>query len=212
MKFNFLIWYAATKLLKNGLKKIWRADDVENLIRRAKPVYKNLLLKIDGISEKNPMAHNIYLSFVFISIWLASERKISCEKMSEAIGEMLSWKPLKWFYGRIDLNTEKGVKTFGRMMKKCADYAENHPEEKNAWDFHFDEKIHADGFYYYFTHCPINDFCKKFGYEEFTPVLCKIDFTTMGMMHSVLHREQTLADGGKICDYWTVGDGIENPE
>ena len=25
-------------------------------------------------------------------------------------------------------------------------------------------------------------------------------------MHAKLHRENTLAGGGKICDYWYVGD------
>lgn len=30
-------------------------------------------------------------------------------------------------------------------------------------------------------------------------------------MHSVLHREHTIAEGGGICDYWTVGDQIATP-
>ena len=42
--------------------------------------------------------------------------------------------------------------------------------------------------------------------------MCNIDFITMGMMHSVLHREHTVAEGAGICDYWTVGDKVKNPQ
>jgi hypothetical protein len=35
---------------------------------------------------------------------------------------------------------------------------------------------------------------------------------TIEIMHSVLHREHTLASGGSLCDYWTVGDRIKNPK
>lgn len=97
-------------------------------------------------------------------------------------------------------------------MHKCADWAAAHPEDTKTWDFHFDESLHEDGFYYYFTHCPIADFCKKHGYEEINPVLCNIDYKTCAMRHAVLHREYTVAGGGSACDYWMVGDQIGNPK
>jgi hypothetical protein len=212
MKYNVFMWKAMTTLLKPGLKKVWEPKNVSKLLSKAKPIYKDLLSRVEGVSDKNPMAHNITMSFIFIAIWLASERKISPKQMSEAIGVMLSWKPMHWYYGLVDMNTKKGVCTFEKMMRKCANWSAAHPEDTNTWDFHFDETLHRDGFYYHFTHCPINDFCRKYGYEEITPVLCAIDFTTIGMMHAVLHREHTLAGGDSICDYWTVGDRIENPE
>lgn len=96
-------------------------------------------------------------------------------------------------------------------MKKEADYAAAHPEEDKACDFHFDESLHRDGFYYHFTRCPIADFCKEHGYEEINPVLCDIDYNTAKLMHGVLYREQAVADGGIMCDYWMVGDQVRDP-
>ena len=206
-----MIWMALTARMKPGLKAVWREGDVGALLSRAKPIYKDLLSKVEGVSDKNPMASNITTSFIIIAVWLASDRKITPEQMSLVMKTAIDWKPLKWFYGMIDMNTEKGIRTFGRMMHKNADWATAHPEDDNTWDFHFDESLHRDGFYYHFTHCPIADFCKKYGYEEINPVLCNIDFTTMAMMHSVLHREHTVAEGAGICDYWTVGDQIQHP-
>ena len=37
-------------------------------------------------------------------------------------------------------------------------------------------------------------------------------FITMSMMHSRLIREHTVAEGAGICDYWTVGDRIADPQ
>ena len=75
-----------------------------------------------------------------------------------------------------------------------------------TWDFHFDEHLHRDGFYYHFNHCPIADFCRKYGYEEINPVLCNIDHITARLVHGRLVRHHTLATDGPICDYLIRGD------
>ncbi len=41
--------------------------------------------------------------------------------------------------------------------------------------------------------------------------MCDIDHLTAKLMHLTLHREQTLAGGGEICDYWFVGDQVKDP-
>ena len=35
---------------------------------------------------------------------------------------------------------------------------------------------------------------------------------TMSMMHSRLIRKHTVAEGAGICDYWTVGNKIADPQ
>ena len=167
---------------------------------------------MEGVSDKNPMSSNITMSFVIISIWLASERKITPEQMSQVMESALDWKVIRAYFGTIDMNTEKGIRRFGSMMRKDAAWAKQHPEDWNTWDFHFNRKLHRDGFYYHFTHCPIADFCQKHSYQEINPVLCNIDYITMSMMHSRLIREHTVAEGAGICDYWTVGDKVAEPK
>ncbi len=210
MKYKPIIWLFMTNRLRSGLKSFMPAKDIKKLLNKAKPIYKDLLSKVEGISDDNPMASNITLSFVIISIWLASDRKITPDKMSHILEIALDWKPLKYFCGMIDMNTKKGIRAFGNMMHKSADWAEKHPKDYNTWDFNFDETLHKNGFYYHFTKCPIAAFCKKYGYEEINPVLCDIDYITMSMMHSRLIRKHTVAEGAGICDYWIIGDKIKN--
>ena len=212
MKYNPILWAVFTSRLKGGLRGLWPQEALNALIRRAKPIYRDLLAKVEGVSDANPMASNITMSFIIIAVWLASDRKITPPQMSRAMEHVVAWRPLRMYYGTIDMNTQKGIDAFGRMMHKNADWAAAHPEDTDTWDFNFDETLHQDGFYYHFTHCPIADFCKKHGYEEINPVLCNIDYKTMALMHAVLHRDHTVAEGAGICDYWCVGDKIRDPK
>lgn len=143
MKYKPVIWLFMTSRMKMGLKEIW--PNTGTLLKKAKPIYKDLLKKVEGVSDQNPMSANITMSFVIIAIWLASDLNITPTQM-------------------------------------------------------------------HFTHCPIADFCRKYGYEEINPVLCNIDYTTLSMMHSKLIREHTVAEGAGICDYWTVGNKVKNPK
>ena len=210
MKYKPVIWLFMTSRMKKGLKEI--RPDNRTLLKKAKPIYKDLLSRMKGISDNNPMASNITMSFVIISIWLASERKITPDQMSEVMKIALNWKPMKVFCGMIDMNTDMGIRSFGKMMHKNADWAENHPEDTNNWDFNFDESRHRDGSFYYFTRCPLNTFARKHGFIEILPVCCELDHLLTEASHGKLIREYTLATGGPMCDYWIVPDQLKNPQ
>ena len=57
VKFNPFIWGVMTQRMKPGLKKVWNGD-VKTLIIDARPIYRELLSKVEGISDGNPMASN----------------------------------------------------------------------------------------------------------------------------------------------------------
>lgn len=112
----------------------------------------------------------------------------------------------------IDFNKEKDMKKFAERMHKAEEWAKAHPEyQDKTWDFHFDEKRHKDGFYYHFTRCPLEKFAREHGYLDLLPLCCDIDHIAVERNKGVLHREQTLATGGAICDYWFVGNQTKNP-
>lgn len=74
------------------------------------------------------------------------------------------------------------------------------------WVVNFDEDLHAEGSYYYFTHCSICEFCNREGIGELMPALCATDEVMFRLRHGKLHREQTIANGDGACDYWVTGD------
>ena len=112
---------------------------------------------------------------------------------------------------RLMNNPEELQQSWKGLYEKKA-WADQRPQYRDkTWDFNIDEKMHRDGVYYYFTRCPLNNFARKYGYLEILPACCELDYLITEANHAVLHRDQTLASGGTMCDYWVVPDKIKDP-
>lgn len=70
MRYNPIIWYLLAARFRKVLRGYWPEEDIRPLLRRARPIYKDLLSKVEGVSSKNPMSTNITLSFVYLAVWL----------------------------------------------------------------------------------------------------------------------------------------------
>lgn len=60
--------------------------------------------------------------------------------------------------------------------------------------------------YYRITRCPICIYAEKRGVCELMPLFCQLDEVMIALQHGVLHRRQTLANGGDYCDYYITGN------
>lgn len=207
MEYTDKYWKMLMPLVKQSLVKRFGKEETAKLIKKTDAVYRDMLSRADDVGKDNPMSSNIYECLIFLALWKAADGKISIDGLREITHEMMSAPMLKMAGIFINANKPSGMKRLGNMMKKNAAWLEEHPQYKKAsWDFNFDETKHSEGFYYHFTKCPLNDFARKEGYLDVLPVMCEIDLLTAGLMHAKLIREQTLASGGDICDYWFVGD------
>lgn len=194
-------------LIKRSLTKRLGKEETAELIKKADTVYRDMLNRIDDVGKDNPMASNIYECLVFLAVWKASDGKITVDGLREITREIMSTPILKAAGLYINANKPTGIKRIGKMMTNSAKWIDEHPQYRAAsWDFNFDPGKHSEGFYYHFTRCPLNTFARREGYLEVLPVMCEIDLLTAGLMHAKLIREQTLASGGEMCDYWFVGD------
>ena len=111
-----------TRLMKKPLKNYW--PDTDALLKKAQPIYRDLLAKVEGVSDNNPMSKNISMSFVIIAVWVASDREITPDQMSKIVEKMLDIPMMKrGAAAMIDMNTEKGIRSFEKMIRKSADWA-----------------------------------------------------------------------------------------
>ena len=55
-------------------------------------------------------------------------------------------------------------------------------------------------FSYHYLVCPLADFAKRYGYEEYMPYLCNLDYVMFGVLGVPLFREHTCAEDG-YCDF-----------
>ena len=201
-----------TPFIKRALKTKYSNKDVKTIVGNAKTEYRKLLNKADDIGSKNPMASNLYMCLLFFSFMQGSNGKISAEDLKDIMRITLSDPIVLKLMGNKDFNDPKELNKFKEHIHKNSDWAELHRKEyPETWKFNFDDS-HQDGFYYYFTKCPIAKFFKDNNLEEITPIFCELDHLTIKTRKAKLLRDKTLANGDDMCDFWIVGDKVKDPK
>ncbi len=196
--------------MKKIMTKKYGKVTASELIKKAKPQYKKMILEAEDIGDKNPMASNIYMSFVFMAIWKVADGAITPMDMHEMTKELMGMSIVKKVYSSGNLNKPENMEKLRNQLTKSKDWADSHPKYRNkTWDFNFDKNLKGGEISYYFTRCPLNDYARAHGYMEILPIMCEIDFLTAKLIHAKLYRHETLAGGGDKCDYKYVGDGDE---
>ncbi len=213
LKYTGKYWNVLSPLVRRSIKRHYGKDFADRIMKKAKSEYKAMLGRMDDIGADNPMASNVYMSFIFFAVYRVADGMITIEALRTIAHEIMEWKPLKITGLFMNANKPGGISSIRKMMLKNAEWLDRHPQyKKYSWDFNFDDNKHRDGYYYHFTQCPLNNFARREGLIDVLPVMCDIDFLTAGLMHATLHREHTLAGGGKICDYWYYGDKLKDPQ
>ena len=210
MKYVGIYWTLFAPLMRKSIAKRFGKELADRSIRAGKAEYKRLLSRADDLGPGNPMAMNAYFAYVFAAAWLGSGREIKPEEMGQVMTDVLESKLMRTVFGMTDLNRtpKKWEKDMRNYDKWFALHGKEYPVN---WNVSFDETAHRDGSYYYFTRCPICEFCQREGIGELMPALCATDEVMFRLQHGKLHREHTIANGDGVCDYWVVGDKVKEP-
>lgn len=97
------------------------------------------------------------------------------------------------------------------FLKKDAQNKEN--AAKNPGSFETKTQIPPEQGYDFSYHnlvCPLSDFAKRYGYEEYMPYLCNLDYVMFGILGAPLYREHTCFDG-EYCDFKLKTDAETMP-
>ena len=88
------------------------------------------------------------------------------------------------------------------FLKKDAANAAN--AAKNPGSFETKTQIPPEAGYDFSYHnlvCPLANFAKKCGYEDYMPYLCNLDYVMFGIVGAPLFREHTCMEEGCCCDF-----------
>ena len=211
MKYVGIYWTLFAPLIRKSIKTRFNAELADRAIRQGKGEYRRLLANADELGPGNPMASNAYFAYVFAAAWLGSGKAISPEQMGQVMTDVLESKLLRTFFGMTDLNRipQKWYRDMKKYEKWFAVHGKDYPVN---WKVNFDETAHRDGSYYYFSRCPICEFCSREGISELMPALCATDEVMFRLQHGKLYRQHTIANGDPECDYWVVGDAVKDPQ
>ena len=206
MKYNgFYFWMFKDSIKKVLAEKYDRAYAAQ-IMKKSKQVYRALVRQADGIGSDNPMAYNELFALAFVAPYVASGKQIPPETVQEMMRRSLYH--IQWYFSRTDLNTDRGK---AENKKSIVKYVRWYTPEKEAqyptsFKVDFVGQPYADACYYRITRCPICTYAEKLGVCELMPLFCELDEVMITLQHGVLHRSQTLANGGEYCDYFITGD------
>ncbi|HHU96402.1 MAG TPA: L-2-amino-thiazoline-4-carboxylic acid hydrolase [Petrimonas sp.] len=211
MKYKPIYWIISKPFVGKYLKKHFDKKSIKTIFKNAKAEYKRLLSRADDIGSDNPMASNLYFALVIVSFLTANRDKITAEMLAEMIESTFNSRFLKKLMP-LDLNREKDILFMKHRMLRASKWAAKHKNEHpETWEINFDDNLHKDGSYYYFTKCPIAKFFKDNDMQDLTHMLCEIDYLAIKLAKGKLIRNCTLANGDAMCDFWIVGDKVKNP-
>ena len=209
MDYRNIYWLLLAPFIRHSLRKRYGKKLADLAMGRGREEYRRILCQAQPLGFGNPMAFNAWFAYAFAAAWLGSGKSISPQAMGQVMVDVL--KTMRPFFALTDMN--RTPKKWYLSMKKYAAWASLHRAKyPSTWDMHFDEGLHRDGSYYYFTSCPICATMNKLGIPEIMPGLCATDQVMFRYQHAVLHRAHTLAQGDDVCDYWIVGDKVKNPQ
>ena len=195
MKYNGFYFWLFSRPMRQVLAEKYDRQYANDLMKKSRRVYRDLVERADDIGGDNPMAYNELFALAFVAPYVASGKKIAPETVQEMMRRGLYH--VKWYFARTDLNTEKGK---AENKKSITRYVK--------WSFKVDfvGQPHPGACYYRITRCPICAYAKKLGVSELMPLFCELDEVMITLQHGVLHRRQTLASGGEYCDYYITGN------
>ena len=206
MQYNGFYYALFRGTMQKTLAGQYGKEFASQTMRRAKPIYRELVAGMDDLGAGNPMAYNALFALAFVAPYLASEKKIPPETVQEMMRRSLYH--VKFYFSAVDLNTARGK---AANKKSMVQYVRWYDEEKarrypTSFLVDFVGRPDPDACYYRITRCPICAYCAKLGVSELMPLLCALDEVMISLQHGVLHRQHTIASGGEYCDYYITGN------
>jgi hypothetical protein len=177
----------------------------EAIARESMERFEALLPDIPYIGgDENPLTRNLYLTAAMLAMYRSVQaRGASVDQAARLIylgtASYFNSIPTRWlmrWQGRRLSN-----RTFQDRRRHAATISQQrrYPED---WVF---EVVEGDGqgfaFGVDYTECGIVKYLAREGAPELAPYLCWIDYPQFAAMHLRLDRTETLAQGGKRCDF-----------
>lgn len=87
------------------------------------------------------------------------------------------------------------------LQKKDAKNAANAAENPGSFVTRVQPPTEEYPVIYHMTVCPLADFARRYGYMEYMPYLCNLDYAMFAALNVPFYREKTCAAGDGFCDF-----------
>lgn len=87
------------------------------------------------------------------------------------------------------------------FLKKDAKNSANSAVNPGSFETKVQPPTEEYPFIYHNLVCPLSNFAKEYGYEEYMPYICNLDYAMCGVLGAPLYRTHTCFADGDYCDF-----------
>lgn len=189
------MWLVYKSAFKEAIDKTLKEKNSEEVMKKAKKDYKKILSKLPPFDKGDRFKVNIINCALLVAILKNLENKYSLEEITLLYKEAMDNKITKYFCTHGNTYTEEG-------QKKLEQDAQNSKKYSNpySWKFTYEKGETVNEYTVKFYTCGICKLMKEYGFEEYIPAMCALDYDMAAMNNTHFTREYTLATGGPYCD------------
>jgi len=181
--------------------------DIPALKQRSKQVYRQMVARTPDIGslKENSLRVCLITGVLWLSVYEAAQGKMSEEHFGGMVDASMNAALVKASF------TSKGKRAFTRKAqeKRAADAARANIGPGGAFNWKAEVILGRDTDEYtiLYRQCGLCALEKQEGLPNLVPYMCAVDTLSFDWMGGRLHRTQTLASGGELCDFYICCKG-----
>lgn len=189
------MWIAFHSSFKEAIKTVLDEKDADNVMKRAKKKYREILNGVDEFDKGSRFLTNILNCAMLSAVLLCTEKKYDAETVRIYYKTAMDNKIMRKVVVSERNYTEKGrarLKAFARKSQSITN-----PYD---WKFTVEDGETINQYTATFYTCGICTLMNRLGLSEYIPAMCAFDYDMAAMNNTKFTREFTLATGGPYCD------------
>ena len=189
------MWIAFHSSFKEAIKTVLDEKDADNVMKRAKKKYREILNGVDEFDKGSRFLTNILNCAMLSAVLLCTEKKYDAETVRIYYKTAMDNKIMRKVVVSERNYTEKGrarLKAFARKSQSITN-----PYD---WKFTVEDGETINQYTATFYTCGICTLMNRLGLSEYIPAMCAFDYDMAEMNNTKFTREFTLATGGPYCD------------
>ena len=194
------MWALFSKSFKVNLIEVlgYKADEAKRITKSSKPKYKEIIKALPEFEKGDRFKMNIVSCAMFCAFILNMDIRPNVQKMTDYYREAMMTGPMKWFC-RMSGKRKFTRKDIEGLMRTAAFRASD--RNPYSWNMDFIPYDDGSGYETRFLTCGICTLMKELGLFEYTPAMCRLDYTMSEAGQTTdFVREYTLASGGPYYD------------
>ena len=194
------MWMLFKGSFKTKLFEVLAYDDrtAAAITRRAHRRYRAIIAGLPEFEKGDRFAMNIASCAMLSAFILEMDERPSLEAMTRFYNEAMMTLPMKLFC--LASGKRKFTEADYEAMRATAAFR---AADRNPYSWNMDFLPYEDGSGYEarFTHCGICTLMRELGIFEYTPAMCRLDYTMSNAGGvSIFVRDCTIAEGEAYCD------------